>query len=207
MYAYVRNNPTTLTDPDGLGTAKTGEADCWQEPNGTLHCTVIARAPQDDFPKATMAAGALVLTQPELGPADWIVGAALLGWGCYQTSCGQSLINLFSETNNAPPPPAAASSSSSTTASANPSPGGPNRKWKFGHNKDAAKWARQMKQRGWTEAQIDEAIEHGTQYPAQNNVNPGNAAIRYVNPQTGLSVVVDNVTNEVIHVGGAGFLY
>lgn len=39
--------------------------------------------------------------------------------------------------------------------------GGSGPKWKLGSNKSAAKWARQMKQRGWTDAQIDEALNSG----------------------------------------------
>jgi hypothetical protein len=42
--------------------------------------------------------------------------------------------------------------------------------------------------------------------PAINKAT-GNSAIRYVHPETGQSVVVDTVTNEVIHVGGPGFRY
>ena len=37
--------------------------------------------------------------------------------------------------------------------------------------------------------------------------DPGNAATRHVHPTTGRSVVVDDVTGEVIHVGGDGFVY
>ena len=36
-------------------------------------------------------------------------------------------------------------------------------------------------------------------------MNPGNSATRYVHPETGRSVVLDDVTREVIHVGGEGF--
>ena len=64
-----------------------------------------------------------------------------------------------------------------------------------------------MQQRGWTTNQITEAIHNGQQFPAVNTVNPANAATRYVHPTTGRSVVVDNVTGEVIHVGGDGFVY
>jgi hypothetical protein len=64
-----------------------------------------------------------------------------------------------------------------------------------------------MRQRGWNPDQIEEAIAHGSKSPAANNINPANGAIRYVNPTTGRSVAVDNVTREVIHVGGDGFNY
>jgi hypothetical protein len=64
-----------------------------------------------------------------------------------------------------------------------------------------------MERRGWTPTQIDEALASGKQFSASNNVNPGNGATRYVHPQTGRSVVIDNKTREVIHVGGDGFKY
>jgi hypothetical protein len=83
----------------------------------------------------------------------------------------------------------------------------PTQKWKFGSNKSAQKWLNQMRQRGWTQQQIDDAIERGQRVPAVNNINPANGATRYINPTTGRSVVLDNVTNEVIHVGGDGFRY
>ena len=64
-----------------------------------------------------------------------------------------------------------------------------------------------MQRRGWTPEQITEAIQGGERYSAQNLVNNGNPATRYVHPTTGRSVVLDNATNEVIHVGGDGFKY
>jgi hypothetical protein len=89
----------------------------------------------------------------------------------------------------------------------NPSgpPGQPS--WRLGSNHTAQQWQNKMQHRGWTPDQITEAIQNGPQFAAVNNVNPGNAAIRYMHPITGRSVVVDNVTQEVIHVGGDGFLY
>ena len=69
-----------------------------------------------------------------------------------------------------------------------------------------AKIAEQMGPRGWTADQIAEAINSGRRIPAMNKAT-GNPAIRYVHPGTGQSVVVDTVTNEVIHVGGPGFIY
>ncbi len=64
-----------------------------------------------------------------------------------------------------------------------------------------------MQKRGWTGQQIDEAMSGGQKFSAPNKVNPGNSATRYVHPETGRSVVVDNVTGEVLHVGGDGFKY
>jgi hypothetical protein len=63
-----------------------------------------------------------------------------------------------------------------------------------------------MGPRGWTAEQIEEAIKSGQQIPAINKAT-GNAAIRYVHPVTGKSVVVDTVTNEVIQIDRAGFLH
>jgi len=79
--------------------------------------------------------------------------------------------------------------------------------WNYGDHKSQTKWENQMKQRGWTEQQIDEAIFKGESYPAPNNINPNNGATRYVHPTTGRSVVVDNATGKILHVGGDGFKY
>ena len=78
---------------------------------------------------------------------------------------------------------------------------------KFSRNKSPGKWANQMLRRGWTPQQIEDAIQNGQRFPAENLINPANGATRYVSPETGQSVVIDNVTGEVIHVGGPGFQY
>ncbi len=64
-----------------------------------------------------------------------------------------------------------------------------------------------MARRGWTEAQITEAITKGRAFDAVNLVNKANGATRFVHPTTGQSVVIDNVTKELLHVGGNGFVY
>jgi len=64
-----------------------------------------------------------------------------------------------------------------------------------------------MQQRGWTQDQINDAINNGQNFPAPNNINPGNGATRYVNPITGRSVVVDDSTGAILHIGGDGFKY
>jgi RHS repeat-associated protein len=70
----------------------------------------------------------------------------------------------------------------------------------------SAKIARQMLSRGWTREQIIEAITNGEQFSAINKAT-GNPATRYVSPTTGQSLVRDNITGDIIHVGGPGFKY
>lgn len=79
--------------------------------------------------------------------------------------------------------------------------------WRLGTNHSAEQWANKMAQRGWTEEQITEAIQNGQRIGAVNTVNPPNGATRCIHPASGRSVVIDNVTSEVIHVGGDGFVY
>jgi filamentous hemagglutinin len=79
--------------------------------------------------------------------------------------------------------------------------------WIPGSHKSPQKFQNQMQKRGWTPKQIDEAMAKGQKLPAINNVNPDNTATRYVHPGTGRSVVVDDITREVLHVGGDGFKY
>ncbi len=80
-------------------------------------------------------------------------------------------------------------------------------KWTLGKHKSAQKWANQMAKRGWTPQQIDQAVKHGQRFPAVNDINPDNPATRYVNPTTGRSVVMDNVTHEILQVGRDDFNY
>jgi hypothetical protein len=61
----------------------------------------------------------------------------------------------------------------------------------------------QLAKRGWTEAKIEEALRTRGLY-ARGKRGP---ATRYVHPTTGRSVVVDDATGEVFHVGGDGFEY
>lgn len=79
--------------------------------------------------------------------------------------------------------------------------------YSFGAYKSSGKWISQMASRGWTGNTIQEALTIGKKYPAINKVNPANNATRFVHPATGQSVVVDDITNEIIHLGGPGFKY
>ena len=79
--------------------------------------------------------------------------------------------------------------------------------WVYGAFKSEAKWAGQLSKRGWTAEQITEAVTKGKSFDAVNMVNKANSATRYVHPTTGQSVIIDNVTKELLHVGGPGFKY
>lgn len=79
--------------------------------------------------------------------------------------------------------------------------------WSFGGHKNEQKWLNQMKQRGWTKEEITEAIKNGERFPANNNINAANGATRFVHPKNGKSVVIDNITKELLHIGKEGFLY
>ena len=72
--------------------------------------------------------------------------------------------------------------------------------------KPPAKLRRQMAQRGWTLAQSVEAQTFGERHPCVN-LETGAAATRYIHPTTQRSVVIDDESGEVIHVGGDGFVY
>jgi hypothetical protein len=63
-----------------------------------------------------------------------------------------------------------------------------------------------MAARGWTIEQIEEARDRGERHSAVNR-ETGQAATRYIHPETGRSVVIEEVSGDVIHVGGDGFIY
>jgi hypothetical protein len=72
--------------------------------------------------------------------------------------------------------------------------------------KPPEKLLRQMRARGWTPGQIEEAHAAGIARPAINR-ETGGTATRYIHPETGRSVVIDDASGDVIHVGGDGFIY
>ncbi len=56
---------------------------------------------------------------------------------------------------------------------------------------------------GWTPKMISEALRtKGVEACGKNG-----PATRYIHPKTGQSIVRDNVTGEIFHVGGKGFVY
>ncbi len=63
-----------------------------------------------------------------------------------------------------------------------------------------------MQNRGWTPQQIDSAVQYGNRIEAINKAT-GAPATRYINPDTGASVIIDNTNNTVIQVGRPDFIH
>lgn len=82
-----------------------------------------------------------------------------------------------------------------------------NTSWQYGHNHSMIKWNNEFKKRGWSESQVSKTIKNGKSTPATNKVNPGNKATRYMNKNTGKSVVIDKKSRELLHVGSKDFKY
>lgn len=79
--------------------------------------------------------------------------------------------------------------------------------WRLGSHKSDTGWANRMRDRGWTNDTITEAIAYGRRFPAPNKVRPQGTATRYVHPRTGKSVVVDDQTYDVLHIGNNNCKY
>jgi hypothetical protein len=60
-----------------------------------------------------------------------------------------------------------------------------------------------MAARGWTEQELREALAT----PPLPSTGKQGPALRYVHPTSGKSVVVDQTTGEIFHVGGEGYKY
>ena len=82
-----------------------------------------------------------------------------------------------------------------------------NTSWQYGNNHSMIKWNNEFKKRGWSENQVSKTIKNGKSTPATNKVNPGNKATRYMNKNTGKSVVIDKKSRELLHVGSKDFKY
>ena len=218
MYSYVQNNPLNLTDPTGMGSCN---------PNTPTYVCVSANAPSlavdtEDFLVEMYHFAQTALTMQVVGNlAPTIEIANVIRHGPPNPTCvdawavgGAGIGVLVGEVGVAADGlgevvtvPAGGMGGTALGTAGGGNGGSGSRKWKYGSNKSPEKWANQLRSCGWTEEQFDEAIKHGQQYKAQNNINPAHGATRFVNPTTGQSVVIDDVTGEVIHVGGPEFKY
>jgi RHS repeat-associated protein len=228
LYSYVRNNPLGSVDADGRqvtvctnvtnGDGSTGQT-CNTISDDAYKAGVAAQqaanannppysgiqAPGGDRPNGNITDNGQVVgtatwsanpvpDQGQVIPGD--MGLSLVVGGKVGSLVGGMISKALTSLGGE----AAGGAAETATQAASKS-------WKFGAFKSTTKWANQLLKRGWTEDEISETIANGERVPAINNVNPANGATRYVSPTTGKSVVVDNVTNEVLHVGGSGFQY
>jgi RHS repeat-associated protein len=79
--------------------------------------------------------------------------------------------------------------------------------WRLGGNHSAHQWRNDFARGFWTEDLIDDAICSGVALGGYVVYWNGHPATRYVSPETGNSVIVDDETCEVIHAGGPNFKY
>lgn len=80
---------------------------------------------------------------------------------------------------------------------------------KFILNSRWKNWQNYMSKRGWTIETIERAINFGESLPhsGANFLNPGNPMKRIIDPISGKSLILDEVTNEVIQLDGKGFQF
>ena len=186
------DNPVKYTDPTGhtacVGANWDDGPNCLKNPDSTLSISVRIAKYHNDCAAGRNSAcpgGAKGLVESAIG---WMVAAFV--------NPVPTALSVLAMAIWGPP-------QSPLLAAMAPRPSN----WVFGDNHSDTQWSNRMDSRGWTSAQIDEAIQNGEAVPAANNVNPGNTATRYIHPDTGRSVVVDDTTNEILHLGGDDFLY
>ncbi|PHS69204.1 MAG: hypothetical protein COB23_07605 [Methylophaga sp.] len=78
---------------------------------------------------------------------------------------------------------------------------------KLGKHKSLTKWKNRFKRGEWTAKDVRETFKTGKQFKADNLVNKSNSATRYYNQKLDKSIVVDDVTGEIIQLGRKGFKY
>ena len=192
LYAYTGNNPVNYVDPDGrftivvtTNTESAGQVSSEDLREGSSLALSLVPGISDvkDFQEAIT--GVDLVTGEELSDGDRIITAVaamvpIVG-GKLVRELGEGALKNGDEVIEG----ASAAASNLTI--------GP-------------KVEKQLEARGWTVGSINEAVAQGEQFNAVNKAN-GNSATRYVHPGNGQSVVIDNATGEVIHVGGPGFKY
>lgn len=208
LYGYVRNNPLRFVDPTGLdcittsqsgntltvSTARGGSADTCSGTyvNGTVDTNSYAYnngtlSWSDNSANSggamTIVTGSANTVANDWGPgSDNMRGAAQIGQTApVGNALGEGLLYLF----GLHPLKSIFDQDNSQVQEAGWAP-------------VTRKIAKQMRKRGWTEKEINEALENKPGIPAMGKNGP---ATRYVNPTTGKSIVVDNATGEVFHVG------
>jgi len=182
-YAYVGNNPIRFVDPAGLERVQVQQNVNAREVTNTP----LALTAGQEEGLLLLAGTAISTVNPFPGPED-VLAAGIIAGTRTAAAAGKAggalarfakfLKRVFKKADGAPGGGAGVGS----------------------------KIAKQMGPRGWTREGIEEAVTSGNQIKAINKAT-GNPATRFVHPKTRQSVVVDNVTGEVIHVGGPGFKY
>lgn len=70
-------------------------------------------------------------------------------------------------------------------------------------------WGKYMAKRGWTFDEIQKTLLHGKWTPigGNNYLNPGNSMSMVTNLKSNKSLIIDNVTKEILHLGKSTYVY
>jgi RHS repeat-associated protein len=70
-------------------------------------------------------------------------------------------------------------------------------------------WATYMSKRGWNFNEIQQTLTKGKWSPhtGNNYLNPGNSMSIVTDPKTGKSLIIDNISKEIIQLGGKGWIF
>jgi RHS repeat-associated protein len=221
MYSYVGDNPTTGTDPGGEDYKV-----CQDGVNGaSTNCTVLTDRQYDVFVEKnkdtlSFAGSKIFANGTQIGTTEYIPTLNAFATGVFSSPQFQAASGTI---NNYVAPalglfmlaaaPAVLEGSLGLPAAGLDLPKAPEPVISPRSSPPpdlenlSIKIQKQMASRGWTPQDITDAYGKGEAFPATNKLRGGTPATRYVNPGTGKSVVIDNATGEVIHVGKAGYKY
>ena len=200
-YAYAGNDPVNKSDPNGhsmLGDFLSGLLRClvWRRCEG-------CRGWNSWWPGGVIVGGILgaAFNVTEMGDATCRGGCGTLNSDSTDEEGSETTAKSDDKNGTAATPPEG-DDENGEKSNDNQT------RWSFGKSKCDKKWSNQMTERGWTRQQISEALANkNSRVSATNNINPSNPAGRFTHPTTNQSIVIDEVTNEVIHIGGKGLLY
>ena len=209
LYTYVGNNPINETDPFALLDAKSAY-NYWTAVGSSGAARAINGGVWDSIAGNSQAAGAAIMSSfiDFFGARAIQNNAELSGWysaieGCESNAWkhgGLAAGQIVLEAGAADILLKYLKYLRGTPKSVKPA-------LKLGKHKSLTKWKNRWKRGEWTAKDIRETYKSGKQFKADNMVNKSNTATRYHNQKLNKSIVVDDVTGEILQLGKEGFIY